>query len=77
MAEVTRDMIYKLALEVRGLLTEFDVAISKTLEEARALNHEILAGRRAVRDRFPQFFLEDAGLDRIDRQLDLVEPATP
>jgi hypothetical protein len=76
MAEVTLDMIYRLAGEVRDIQSEMHASTSEALGEVRSWHSHLAAIRHDTRNILTLLGRQDARLDRIERRLDLVAPAT-
>jgi hypothetical protein len=76
MASVTLDMIYGLALEVRDIQSGVVASTSEAIEEMRSWNSQMAAIRQNTRNIIALLDRQDACLSRIERRLDIVEPAT-
>ena len=76
MADVTLDMIYRLALEVRDIQSDLLASTSEALDEVRSWHSHMAAIRHDTRNILDLLGRQDACLDRIERRLGLMEPAT-
>ena len=76
MTEVTLDMLYGLALEVHDIQSDLLRSTSEALEEVRSWHSDMAAMRQDTRNILALLGRHETRLDRIERRLELVEPAT-
>ena len=76
MADVTKDAIYELALRVRTNVGELAEGLGELKAEMQAFRSPMVAMHQDVANIYAILARHDTRLERIERRLGLVEPAS-
>jgi chromosome segregation ATPase len=76
MAEVSSELIYELAKQIRDDVATCERDCSELKSEMQAFRGHMIAMQQDIHNIYATLYRYDDRLERIERRLDLVEPAT-
>lgn len=76
MADVTNELIFEVLKEVQDRLTTVDSKVTELKSEMQAFRGHLISLQQDVHNIYTILDRHDSRLDRIERRLQLVEPAT-
>lgn len=77
MANVTKQAVYELAMQVKRDLGHLADSLGEVKSEMQALRGHLLATQKDVHNIYTTLARHEVYLDRLERRLGLAEPATP
>jgi tetrahydromethanopterin S-methyltransferase subunit G len=75
MTEITNELIYEVLKRMQDRLTALDRKVDEVKAELVSIRGHVVASQQDVHNVYMQLAGQDARLERIDRRLDLIEPA--
>ncbi|KAB2875306.1 MAG: hypothetical protein F9K43_02890 [Bauldia sp.] len=76
MAEVTKEMVYEILRQVRDLMVGMDHKLDELKAEMQAFRGHLVAVQQDIHNIYSTLTRHETRLDRIEKRLGLIEPAS-